>query len=78
MLRRQLLSLLALAVLTLPASAEPKKKLLLIGQGPDGLHPAGTHEYDAGIRILARLLKDVPSVDITVVRPTAPGRTARN
>lgn len=32
------------------------KRLLLIGQGPDG-HPAGTHEFMAGVRILARCLQ---------------------
>ncbi|MBY0523568.1 MAG: ThuA domain-containing protein [Gemmataceae bacterium] len=66
--RHLLLTVLVLATLTLPTWAEPKKKLLLIGQGPDGSHPAGTHEYEPGIRILARLLKDVPDLDVTVVK----------
>src|SRR5262245_21677300 len=32
-----------------------RKKLLLIGQGPDG-HPATTHEYMAGLKVLAACL----------------------
>jgi type 1 glutamine amidotransferase len=66
--RHFVFSLLSLVVLTIPASAEPKKKLLLIGQGPDGLHPPGTHEYEGGIRILAKILKEVPDLDITVAK----------
>lgn len=44
-----------------------KKKLLLVSQGPDG-HPKNTHEYVAGLRILAELLKKTPGVEITSVR----------
>jgi type 1 glutamine amidotransferase len=44
----------------------PSAKLLLIGSGPDG-HPAQTHEYMAGLKVLAKCLKDVPGLDITTV-----------
>jgi hypothetical protein len=53
------------------ASAESPKKLLLIGQGPDG-HPPGTHEYVAGIDVLARCLKPVKGLELTVVRAEGP------
>ncbi len=46
---------------------EPKKQLLLIGQGPDG-HPAETHEYMAGVRVLAKCLAPVQQLQITTVR----------
>jgi hypothetical protein len=52
------------------AAAEPKR-LLLIGQGPDG-HPPATHEYMAGVRIVARLLADTPQVQATVVQADEP------
>ncbi len=55
MLARVLLSLhLVLSVCVIRA-AEPKR-LLLIGQGPDG-HPPGTHEFVAGIKVVDALLK---------------------
>src|SRR5262249_60133453 len=44
-----------------------KKRLLLIGQGPDG-HPKTTHEYVAGLRVLAELLKKAPEVETISVR----------
>jgi type 1 glutamine amidotransferase len=68
MMFRPFLCLLAIAVLAFPAQADAKKKVLLIGQPPDGLHAVGTHEYDPGIRIFARLLKDLPGLDLTVVK----------
>jgi type 1 glutamine amidotransferase len=46
-----------------------RKKLLLIGQGPDG-HPPTTHEYMAGLRVLAALLARVPEVEVTTVNAT--------
>ncbi len=50
-----------------PAKGEaPRRKLLLIGQGPDG-HPVNTHEYLAGLRVLADCLKKVPEVEVMVV-----------
>lgn len=36
----------------------PPKRILFIGQAPDG-HPPGTHEYRAGAGLLARLVKQV-------------------
>ncbi len=51
----------------------PSAKLLLIGSGPDG-HPAQTHEYMAGLKILAKCLKDVPGLEITTVRADEPWR----
>jgi type 1 glutamine amidotransferase len=49
------------------ADREAPKKLLLVGQGPDG-HPPQTHEYMAGLKVLAKCLKRVPGVEVTVVR----------
>ena len=51
-----------------PAFGEtPKaKRLLLIGQGPDG-HPPATHEYLAGVRVLEKLLAPVKGLQTTVV-----------
>jgi type 1 glutamine amidotransferase len=50
------------------AQAAPKKTVLLVGQGPDGQHPRGTHEYQAGARILARCLARVPDLEVIVVQ----------
>lgn len=67
--------LVAACCLTTTSSAsEPKaespnprpKRLLLIGQGPDN-HPYGTHEYLAGMRILAQCLQPVQDVQTIVV-----------
>jgi hypothetical protein len=43
------------------------KRLLLLSQGPDG-HPAGTHEYIAGQRILTKCLAKVPGLEISQAR----------
>jgi hypothetical protein len=51
--------------------AEPPKKVLLIGQLPDG-HPADTHEYNAGMRVLARLLKAQAGLEVLPVRGDEP------
>jgi type 1 glutamine amidotransferase len=58
---------LALAFgLTAPAvGGEPPKKVLLVGSPPDG-HPARTHEYAAGVGIIAKLLRPVVGVEVTV------------
>ncbi len=43
------------------------QRLLLIGQGPDGSHKPTTHEYFAGVNLLARLLRDQPNLETIVV-----------
>ena len=64
----RVLVLLVVALLgsSSPADA-PKKKLLLLGQGPDG-HPPETHEYLAGMRVLTKCLAAVPGLEVTTVR----------
>ena len=43
------------------------QRLLLIGQGPDGSHKPTTHEYFAGVNLLARLLREQPKLETIVV-----------
>jgi type 1 glutamine amidotransferase len=69
-------ALLLLILVVSPARAQ-QQKLLLLAQGPDG-HPRTTHEYVAGQKILAKLLRDVPELKITIVKadgdwPEGPG-----
>lgn len=64
-LRATLLFLLTFSA-AVPGAAEPQK-LLLLAHAPDG-HPVSTHEYVAGQQILARLLRDVPELEITQLR----------
>jgi len=63
--RRLLLALLFAAFSFTTSLAAEKKQVLLIGQAPDG-HAKNTHEYRAGVRILAQLLKDHPQIETTV------------
>jgi type 1 glutamine amidotransferase len=66
--QRLLLCFMAFWLFTpLGTAAAPKKKALLVGQGPDG-HPKETHEYMAGVRILAKCLAKLPDVEVTVVK----------
>jgi hypothetical protein len=66
--RKLLLCLVSLFLFdAIGLTAPPKKKVLLVGQGPDG-HPKETHEYMAGVRILAKLLGRVPGLEVTVVQ----------
>ncbi len=62
--------ILTLLVLRVAPADEPQtlptKRVLLIGQGPDG-HPPTTHEYRAGTRIVAKLLSRQPKVQTIVV-----------
>ncbi|MEN9573557.1 MAG: hypothetical protein RL514_1412 [Verrucomicrobiota bacterium] len=60
--------LLALAPLGFAAES---KRLLIIGQGPDG-HPPGTHEFMPGARVVERLLKPFPAVQTTLLRADEP------
>ena len=62
-------SLLAIgpeAVIADDAAAKVGKRVLLIGQAPDG-HPVATHEYRAGTQLLAKLLSRVEGVQTIVV-----------
>lgn len=43
------------------------QQLLLIGQGPDG-HPPQSHEFVAGLKVLADLLRSVPDLELRTVR----------
>ena len=54
-----------------PASSSRPKRVLLIGQGPDG-HPWNAHEYMAGQRILAACLKPVKNVQVMIVNANEP------
>jgi len=55
------------------AQAAAPKKLLLLAQGPDG-HPPQTHEYVAGLEILQRCLKNIPDLEVSLVRADEPWR----
>jgi hypothetical protein len=69
---KRLLALFALvSFLAAPSVAQEQEnerpiRLLLISQGPDG-HPWKTHEFRAGVRILSRLLADVPNLEVTTI-----------
>jgi hypothetical protein len=47
------------------------KRLLIVGQGPDG-HPPATHEFMAGAKVLAELLKPFRDLQCTVVKADEP------
>jgi hypothetical protein len=51
--------------------AAPTKRLLLLGQKPDG-HPVGTHEYMPGQRILKDILERVPGLTVEIVQADDP------
>jgi type 1 glutamine amidotransferase len=48
------------------AGAETVKKILIVGDKPDG-HPATTHEFIAGTKVLAELLKGQEGLEVSVV-----------
>jgi type 1 glutamine amidotransferase len=54
-----------------PAFGEAPKQLLLVGQGPDG-HPAQSHEYAAGLRVLKKCLAGTPGLEVTTARADEP------
>jgi len=60
---------IAVLLLSFPSLviADAPKKLLMVGQGPDG-HPPMTHEYMDGLKVLETVLKPVKGLDITVVK----------
>ncbi len=53
------------------ASAAEPRKVLLLGQKPDG-HPKATHEYIAGQQLLAKLLTGVKGVEAKVIQADDP------
>ena len=61
-------SLLAFASAAL---ADPPKKILLLGQKPDG-HPPRSHEYMAGMRLVARMLEQYPALQVQIVQADDP------
>jgi type 1 glutamine amidotransferase len=69
--RKLIWSLLLALLWVSPSRGDAPKKLLLLGQGPDG-HPPQTHEYQPGLRVLARCLKQVPGLEVTILRADEP------
>jgi type 1 glutamine amidotransferase len=69
----RLLVVAAALALASPAvlAADPPKKILLVGSPADD-HPPGTHEYAAGMEIVAKLLKPVREAEVTVARAEGP------
>lgn len=49
------------------ARGAARKRVLLIGSGPDG-HPPQTHEYEAGLKVVAACLAKVPEVEVMAVK----------
>jgi type 1 glutamine amidotransferase len=68
---RNLLAVLALTISTTAMAADAPKKLLLLGQGPDG-HPPQTHEYLAGLKVLHKCLQSVKGLEVTLVHADEP------
>src|SRR5258708_39388448 len=62
---------IVVGAMSLSAAEPAPKRLLLLGQGPDG-HPAATHEYLAGQKILARCLEQSPGLTVEIVRADEP------
>ncbi len=70
------LAIAAAALLATPLFAtepETPKRLLLLGQGPDG-HPRATHEYLAGLRIVKKCLDRVEGLEAVPVAADEPFR----
>lgn len=53
------------------ADEQQARRLLLVGQGPDG-HPPATHEYLAGLGILQKCLATTPGLEVELVRGDEP------
>ncbi len=67
------ISLLAMFLLTFPVLGQTPKRILLLATGPDG-HPAGTHEYEKGLKILRAELGKHRTLEATLVRADDPWR----
>jgi type 1 glutamine amidotransferase len=65
-------TLLMFVLATSVSAAESRpKRLLIVGQGPDG-HPPTTHEFMAGAKVLAELLQPYQDLQATVVNADEP------
>ncbi len=62
-----LISLASVSLADDPANNARPQRLLLIGQGPDGSHKPTTHEYFAGVNLVARLLRGQPKLELVAV-----------
>src|ERR1041384_6876031 len=65
-----MLVILGLSVSVSAAEAAPMR-LLIVWQGPDG-HPPTTHEFQAGAKVLAELLKPHKDVQVTLANADEP------
>src|SRR5689334_10819562 len=72
-MRKPLLAALVGLLLAGHGFAGEPKRVLLIGQGPDG-HPKGAHEYFDGLKILETVLKKTPGLDVKIVNGAEPFR----
>ncbi len=73
-----LITMVFVVGLTCPSAAgesekgnKPARRLLLIGQGPDG-HPFSTHEYMAAMELTAKMLHRVPGLQTIIVKADEP------
>jgi type 1 glutamine amidotransferase len=71
MTQKLLFSLAGLLFCYSLAGAAEKKHLLLIGQQRDN-HPPTTHEFIAGMRVLARCLKPIDAIEVETVQADEP------
>lgn len=55
-----------------PAASRPKR-VLLLGQKPDN-HPAGSHEYMAAVRLMAKLMQNRGGLQTVIVQADNPWR----
>ena len=62
--RREFLAASAAAALAGPALTAEPKKLVLVAGTPS--HPPGMHEFNAGVRLLARCLAGFPGLEVSV------------
>jgi type 1 glutamine amidotransferase len=61
----------ALFVVAPSTFADPPKRIVLLGQKPD-THPRESHEYMAGVRLVARMLERFPDLRVQVVQADSP------
>lgn len=57
--------------MSIAAAADTPRRLLLVGQGPDG-HPPTTHEFMAGLKVMETCLQGVPGLEITTTLAEEP------